>query len=47
VGWIVGLAAVAAIVYALAATGSFKGAWEKVGRRASEMTGGLFGKKRD
>ena len=43
----VGWAAVAAIVYALAATGSFKGAWEKVGRRASEMTGGLFGKKRD
>ena len=47
IGWIVGLAAVAAVVYALAATGSFKGAWEKVGRRASEMTGGLLGKKRD
>ena len=26
-------------------TFSFKGAWEKIGRRASEMTGGILGKR--
>ncbi|MBR1820022.1 MAG: stage II sporulation protein P [Clostridia bacterium] len=45
VGWVVGLAIIAAIVYALVATGSLKGAWEKIGRGASEVTGGMFGKK--
>ncbi len=47
VGWVVGLAIAAAIVYALAATGSLKGAWQKIGRNVSEMTGGLIGKKKD
>lgn len=46
IGWVVGLAIVAALVYALAATGSLGGAWEKMGRRVSEMTGGLIGKKK-
>ena len=45
IGWAVGLAAIAAIAYALLATGSVKGAWEKLGRRASELTGGLLGKR--
>ncbi len=46
IGWAVGLAALAAAAYALAATGSLKGAWQKLGRTASEISGGLFGKKR-
>lgn len=45
IGWAVALAAIAAIAYALIATGSLKGAWEKLGRRASELTGGLIGRK--
>lgn len=45
VGWVVALAVVAALAYALAATGTLKGAWEKAGRHVSELTGGLFGKK--
>ena len=45
IGWAVGIAVIAAVVYALASTGSLKGAWEKIGRRASEMTGGLVGRK--
>ena len=47
VGWVVGLAVLAAIAYALASTGSLKAAWQKVGRHASEMTGGLAGKRPD
>ena len=47
VGWVIGLAIVAAIVYGLAATGSLKGAWRKIGRNVSEMTGGIVGKKKD
>ncbi len=46
IGWAVGLAALAAAAYALAATGSLKGAWRKLGRTAGEITGGLFGAKR-
>ena len=45
VGGLIGLAIVAAIVYALAATGSLKGGWQKLRRRASELTGGLVGDK--
>ena len=45
IGWAVGIAVIAAVGYALASTGSLKGAWEKIGRRASEMTGGLVGRK--
>lgn len=47
IGWVVGLGILAAAVYGLAATGSFKGAWHKFGRNVSEMTGGLIGKKKD
>ena len=46
VGWVIGLALLAAAVYALAATGTLKGAWHKLGRNASELTGGLFGNKK-
>jgi len=47
IGWAVGLAALAAVAYALLATGSIKGAWEKLGHRASELTGGLLGRRND
>ena len=47
VGWAVLLAALAAAAYALVSTGSLKGAWEKLGHRASELTGGLIGKRND
>jgi len=45
IGWVIALAAIAATAYAFLATGSLKGAWEKLSRRASEMTGGIIGKK--
>ena len=45
--WAVGLAVLAAIIYALVSTGSFGGMWNKVKRGTSEITGGLFGKKPD
>ena len=43
IGWTLGLALLAAAVYALLATGSPSGAWHKLKRRASELTGGLIG----
>ena len=46
-GWAIGLAALAALIYALLSTGSLRGAWDKLGRHASELTGGLFGKRND
>jgi len=46
VGWAIALAALAAAVYALASTGSLQGAWQKLGQRAGELTGGLFGSRR-
>ncbi len=45
IGWVVGLAVLAAAVYALISTGSLKDAWHKLGRTASEVSGGLFGKR--
>jgi len=45
IGWTIALAAIAATAYALLATGSLKGAWEKLSRRTSEITGGIIGKK--
>ena len=33
-------------IYALLSTGTLKRAWEKAGRGVSEMTGGLFGRRR-
>ncbi len=43
IGWTLGLALLAAAVYALAATGSPGGAWKKLRERAGELTGGLLG----
>ena len=47
IGRVIGLAVIAAIVYAVASTGSLKGAGAKLRRHASELTGGLIGKKED
>ena len=44
--WAVGAAGAAAAVYALASTGKFGGAWQKLKSSAGEMTAGLFGKKK-
>ena len=46
IAWAIGIAIAAAIVFALAATGSFGGTWNKMKRGASEMTAGLFGKRK-
>ena len=43
--WVMGVAVLAFIVYALVSTGSPGGAAKKMGRNMSEMTGGLIGKK--
>ena len=43
IGWAVLVAAAVAVVYALLATGSGKGAAHKLKRRLSEVTGGLMG----
>ena len=43
VGWALGLALLAAAGFALLATGSAGGAWGKLRRHASELTGGLLG----
>ena len=43
---LLGIAVVGAIVFALAQTGSGKGAAQKIKRNISEATGGLFGKKK-
>lgn len=44
--WTILIAAVAATIYALAATGSFGGMWKKLKRGASEISIGLFGRKK-
>ena len=46
VGWAVGLAVLAAAIYALISTGGLKSAWHKLGRGVSEVTGGLFGDRK-
>ncbi len=46
IAWAIGLAILAAAVYAIVSTGGFGSAWNKMKRGASEMTGGLFGKKK-
>lgn len=43
--WIIGLAILAAAIYALVSTGSFGGMWNKMKRGTSEITSGLVGKK--
>jgi len=45
IAWAIGVAILAAAVYALAATGKLGPAWDKMKRGVSEVTGGLFGKK--
>ena len=44
--WVALIAIAAALIYGFAATGKFGGAWEKVKRGISEMTGGSAGKRR-
>lgn len=44
--WLIGLGLLGAGVFAFAQTGSGKGMKDKLGRNLSEMTGGLFGKKK-
>lgn len=43
--WVVGVFVAGLVIFALIATGSKQGTLEKLKRSASEMTGGLFGKK--
>ena len=43
--WAVGLAILSAVIYAVASTGGFSSAWNKLKRGASEITGGAVGKK--
>jgi len=43
--WLIALAILAAAIYALVSTGSFGGMWNKMKRGASEITGGMMGKK--
>ncbi|MDO4547951.1 MAG: stage II sporulation protein P [Clostridia bacterium] len=45
IGWIIGIALLAAVIYALVGTGTFKGMGVKLKRGVSEITGGLIGKK--
>ena len=45
VGWVVLVLAAAAVVYAALSTGSASGTWNKLKRHASEVTGGLIGKR--
>ncbi|MEG0146691.1 MAG: stage II sporulation protein P, partial [Clostridia bacterium] len=47
IAWLVGGVVVAIIVYVLASTGTFKGMGGKIARSASEVSGGLVGKKPD
>ena len=44
--WAVGIAVIAAAIYALAASGSLGGAWQKLKGGVGEMTAGWFGRKK-
>ena len=46
IAWAIGIVLLTAGIYALAATGKFSDAWNKMKRGASEMSVGLFGKKK-
>ena len=46
IAWAVGIAISAALIYALASSGTFGGMWDKFRRSASEVSGGMFGKKK-
>ncbi len=45
IAWAVGICIAGALIYALASSGTLGGAWNKFKRGASEISGGLFGKK--
>lgn len=47
IAWFIGIAILAAVGYALLATGTFKGMGFKLGRSVNEITGGIVGKKPD
>jgi len=47
VGWLIGIAVLAAAIFAIVATGSFRGAGDRMKRTFREMTGGAFGGKDD
>lgn len=44
--WTIAIAIIAALIYALAATGSFGGMWTRLKRTVSEITGGSAGKRK-
>ena len=44
--WVIAIAIIAALIYALAATGRISGMWEKFRRSVSEITGGSAGKRK-
>ncbi len=44
--WVIVIAVIAALLYALAATGRLGGAWDKFKRSISELTGGSAGKRK-
>ena len=46
IGWLIGIAVVAAIAFAVVSTGSYRGAGEKLKRTWREATGGAFGGKK-
>ena len=46
IGWAIGIAIAASLIYALASSGTLGGAWDKFRRGASEVSGGMFGKKK-
>ena len=46
IGWAIGIAIVGAAIYAMFSAGSIGGAWGKLKSGASEMTAGMFGKKK-
>ncbi len=45
IAWVVGIAIVAAAVFAFFQTGKFSGAWDKLKHTTSELTGGSAGKR--
>ncbi len=45
--WVIGIAVLGAAIYGLVSTGRLSGMWDKLKRGASELTGGLAGKKPD
>ena len=46
IGWAIGIAIVGAAVYAMFSAGSIGGAWNKMKSGASELTAGMFGRKK-